>query len=156
VTGPGLTVRPYRTADRPAAIALATRLEIGVAPWRDPAAVRAAVTQWVGTSLDMAGAHDRAVLVAVTDGTLVGFVTVSQRRHFTGELDAYVGELVVAEEAQRRGVGRALMRAAETWARERGYRRMTLETGAANQTGRAFYAALGYAEEDVRLTRPLN
>src|SRR5947209_16443336 len=103
---PPVRVRPYRHHDRAAAIALATRLEIGVAPWRDAAAVRAAVTQWVGTSLDLAGAHDRAVLVAVCEDVLVGFVTVSQRRHFTGELDAYVGELVVAEEAQRRGGGR--------------------------------------------------
>jgi hypothetical protein len=32
---------------------------------------------------------------------------------------------------------------------------LTLETGAANHGGRAFYAALGYLEEDVRLTKKI-
>jgi GNAT superfamily N-acetyltransferase len=52
-------------------------------------------------------------------------------------------------------VGRSLVAAAEAWARERGLSRITLETGAANSAARAFYAALGFAEEDVRLTRTL-
>ena len=150
-----LVVRTYRPEDRPAALALATRLEIGVAPWRDPAAVQAAVAGWVRGSLDLAEAGERTVLVAVRDDALVGFVTVSRRAHFTGDVDGYVGELAVAAGEERRGVGRDLMRAAEQWAHDQGYRRLTLETGAANHSARAFYAALGYAEEDVRLTRRL-
>jgi len=76
-------------------------------------------------------------------------------RTLHGEVDAYVGELMVAEGAQRRGIGTRLVRAAEQWARSQGLRHLTLETGAANGTARAFYAALGYAEEDVRLTRTI-
>jgi ribosomal protein S18 acetylase RimI-like enzyme len=34
----------------------------------------------------------------------------------------------------------------------RGIAAITLETGAANEPARAFYAALGFAEESVRLT----
>jgi len=149
-------IRPYRPEDRTAALALAAGLQIGVAPWRDPAAVRAAVTEWVRGSLESAGEPERTVLVAVDGDTVVGLVTVAQRRHFTGDVDAYIGELAVAEAAQRRGIGRELVRAAERWAHSRGYRRITLDTGAANHGARAFYAALGYAEEDVRLTRPVS
>jgi len=76
----------------------------------------------------------------------VGLVTVGHRRHFAGELDAYIGELIVAEAAEGRGIGRLLMRAAEDWADSRGLRRLTLETGAANSAARAFYASLGYLE----------
>jgi len=47
------------------------------------------------------------------------------------------------------------MAAAESWASDRGLRHLTLETGAANQPARGFYRALGYLEEDVRLTKPL-
>jgi hypothetical protein len=32
---------------------------------------------------------------------------------------------------------------------------ITLHTGAFNTNARAFYAALGFAEEEVRLTRPI-
>jgi GNAT superfamily N-acetyltransferase len=78
---------------------------------------------------------------------------VGTRTHFTGDIDAYVGELVVAESMERRGVGARLLRVAETWAAARGLERLTLETGAANAGARAFYAVAGYHEEDVRLTK---
>jgi GNAT superfamily N-acetyltransferase len=54
------------------------------------------------------------------------------------------------------GIGRALVATVERWARSFGYTRITLETGALNQTARAFYHQLGYTEEEVVLTRPLN
>ena len=92
--------------------------------------------------------------VAVEDasGCILGVISVSHSRHFTGEDDAYIGELAVAENAARGGVGRQLVRTAEAWARDEGLRRVTLHTGAANTTARAFYDALGFREEDVRLT----
>ena len=45
-------IRPYRPQDRQEALSLAGRLQIGVAPWRDPDAVREAVVGWVRGSLD--------------------------------------------------------------------------------------------------------
>ncbi len=93
--------------------------------------------------------------VAIVDGKIAGLVTVAERKHFTGQLDGYVGELVTAPGLERRGIGRQLMAAAEQWATDRGLACLTLETGAANQAARAFYAALGYADEDVRLTKRL-
>jgi hypothetical protein len=39
--------------------------------------------------------------------------------------------------------------------RDHGLRNLTLHTGAFNAGARAFYAALGFAEEEVRLTRPI-
>jgi len=149
-------IRPYRPQDRHEAMSLASRLEIGVAPWRDPAAVRAAVAGWVRGSLDSCAAENRQVFVAIDSSRVVGVVTVGQRQHFTGETDAYVGELVVAEGMERRGVGTQLMRAAEEWGRQRGLKHLTLETGAANSRARAFYASLQYEEEDVRLTKKLD
>ena len=149
-------VRPFRSSDREAAILLASRLEIGVAGWRDAEAVSRAVTGWIEASLDTAGADNCEVLVAHVGEDVVGLVTVTERRHFTGEIDAYVGELVVQAAFERRGVGTLLMDAAEEWARRRGLRHLTLETGAANEAARAFYGRRGYREEDVRLTKALD
>jgi ribosomal protein S18 acetylase RimI-like enzyme len=95
------------------------------------------------------------VLVADDEGSIAGVITISGQRHFTGETDGYVGELAVAPQAARRGIGRALMAAAEAWARDRGLRYLTLHTGMANTTARRFYAALGFQEEEIRLTRPI-
>jgi len=87
------------------------------------------------------------------DGDVVGVLSIRPSRHFTGEHDGYIGELVVAEHAGRRGIGRSLVAAAEAWARDHGLAHLTLHTGAYNTSARAFYAALGFAEEEVRLTR---
>ncbi|MEV6489774.1 GNAT family N-acetyltransferase [Actinoplanes sp. NPDC051633] len=149
-------VRRYEPRDREAAVLLATRLETGVAHWRDADAVRRAVVGWVEASLANADAEDQAVFVAEVGGDVVGLVTVAERMHFTGEIDAYVGELVVKCTHERRGVGRLMMNAAEEWARRRGLRYLTLETGAANRPARAFYDRCGYQEEDVRLTKTLD
>lgn len=151
-----MRIREYEVSDRIAVMKLSTRLIKGVAPWRDPAAVAAAARAWVAGSIEGHDPATRPVFVAEdTEGVVIGFVTVGTREHWSKDADAYVGELVVAEAASRRGVGRALMEAAHTWARRTGHGRCTVETGAANATARAFYAALGYRDEDIRLSMPL-
>jgi GNAT superfamily N-acetyltransferase len=56
----------------------------------------------------------------------------------------------VAEEAEGQGIGRLLVTSVIAWATGRGLR-VELDTGAANTAARAFYAALGFREEAVRL-----
>lgn len=150
-----IEIRPYRSADRDRVLALAPRLTEWVAAWRDPAAVLAAVQGWVKDSLDAAARPGHAVYVAVIGDSIAGVVTVSERTHFTGQADAYVGELAVRQGMERRGIARRLMAAAEAWAASRDLPFLTLETGAANQPARRFYRALGFLEEDVRLTKAL-
>jgi ribosomal protein S18 acetylase RimI-like enzyme len=145
-------VRPYSPDDREAVLALAPRLTEGVAAWRDPDTVLDAVVEWVRGSIDAAAEPDHLVLVADANGRIVGFVTAVERRHWSGGTDAYIGELVVDATVEGRGVGRALVDAVRAWARTRGLDAITLETGAANARARGFYAAIGFAEEGVRLT----
>ncbi|NUP80157.1 MAG: GNAT family N-acetyltransferase [Nonomuraea sp.] len=149
-------VRPVREEDFDAVMALAERLTEGIAAWRDPRAVVAAGREWLAGALDPAREQGGAVFVAVAEGEVVGVVSVNTHRHFTGTPEAYVGELAVAAHAVRTGVGRLLMGAAEDWARGQGVRHLTLETAAANTNARRFYAALGFREETVRLTRTLD
>lgn len=148
-------IRPYHPADRDEVLALAPRLMVGVAPWRDQDEAHRAVRSWVVDGIDGIDAATAPILVAVHEGHVVGFVTTGTRPHWCGEVDAYVGELVVGAQLTGHGVGRALMSAAEDWARGAGHHRLTIETGAANQGARAFYAAAGYVEEEVVLTRHL-
>jgi ribosomal protein S18 acetylase RimI-like enzyme len=148
-------IRPYHAADRDAILALAPRLTEGKAPWRDDDAWLTAVAGWVADAADAAGRDDNAVFVAVDGEQIVGFVHAAERTHFTGQVDAYVSELVTAAGQERRGIARALMQAAEQWGAARGLDCLTLETGMLNHTARAFYQSLGYREEDVRFTRQL-
>ena len=150
-----MRIRAVQPEDMDPVVALAARLTEGVASWRDQDHVAVAVRQWLINSVNRAGGSDSSAFVAEEGGVVIGFVSVSERAHFTGELDAYVGELVVHKAHAGSGVGRALMRVAEDWARTRGLGRLMLETGAANAAARAFYEALGYELEDVRLSRGL-
>jgi len=152
-----IQIRAYApAADHDAVMALAPRLTEGMPPWRDQAASLTAVQSWVRDSAGSASQPGHAMYVAVAADQVVGFVSVAERTHFTGQVDAYVGELVTATGMERRGIARALMAAAEAWGASRGLRCLTLETGAANQTARSFYAALGYLAEDVRLTKEIS
>jgi ribosomal protein S18 acetylase RimI-like enzyme len=108
-----------------------------------------------GAAAGTAARAAAARLGPAADGRVVGVLSIRPTRHFTGEHDGYIGELVVAPHAERRGVGRSLIDTAEAWARDRGLAHLTLHTGAYNASARAFYAALGFAEEEVRLTRPV-
>lgn len=152
---PPVRVRPYAPEDRDAVIDLAPRLLIGVAGWLDPPAVLDAVHGWVQAAVDAIG-PDQAVLVAEDDrGRRVGFVTVARNTHWAGAPQAYVGELVVAEDAEGSGVGRALLAAVAAWARDHGCATVALDTGAANTRARRFYARAGFVEESIKLVQVL-
>ena len=152
---PIIPIRPAGDNDQAGILELAPRLAEGVAPWRDQAEALLAGRRWLEESLDAAKTGDGVVLVAVDAAGIAGVISVRPSAHFTGERDGYIGELVVADRASRRGVGRELIAAADAWAREHGLRNLTLHTGAFNTNARAFYAALGFAEEEVRLTRAI-
>jgi ribosomal protein S18 acetylase RimI-like enzyme len=148
-----IEVRAYRPADRDQVLALAPRLAEWVAAWRDPAAVLDAVQGWVRGSIEACGQPGHGVYVAAVGDEIAGFISVSERTHFTGQADAYVGELAVRPGLERRGVATRLMAAAQAWAADHGLQFLTLETGAASQPARSLYRALGFQEEDIRLTK---
>ena len=150
-----LTIRRAVSDDGAALLPLATRLTEGVAPWRSAGDVEAAVVGWVEASLDAMSEPDHAVLVAEVEGRVIGFVTLSAGRHWSGETDASIGELVVAPEAEGRGVGAALVEAVVEHARAAGYARISVSTGAANARALRLYRRLGFVDEDVSLSRAL-
>ena len=76
-------------------------------------------------------------LVAVTGGRVSGFVLMTSDGVTTLHVDPAV---------KRRGIGRALVEAAESQARSHGHGRLRIETEAFNTGTHAFYAALGFVE----------
>jgi GNAT superfamily N-acetyltransferase len=80
-----------------------------------------------------------AALVAELGGDVVGFMLME-------ELDgaAHVEELSVHPDAQGRGLGTALLDAADGWAAERGFHAVTLTTFRDVPWNRPFYERRGY------------
>lgn len=115
--------------------------------------MKAAARGWVEAAIAGIGS-ERAVFVAVgEDGAVVGFASVARQVEFTGEPQAYVGELAVDEAAEEGGIGSALLMAIEAWAKAQGLTLIVLDTGARNSRARRFYTRRGFGEESVRLTK---
>ncbi len=103
---------------------------------------------------------DSAVLLADDGGDAIGFATVLVRDPppvpvFVPKRIGVVDSLGVARRARKRGVGRALMAAAEAWLRERGARDLELTVYEANPEAIAFYEAIGYRLLSRRMIRTL-
>jgi ribosomal protein S18 acetylase RimI-like enzyme len=113
------------------------------------------VESWLAESISQ---HNQKTMVLIAEneqGERLGFATVSHSTHFTGQRQAYIGELAISEIAEGRGVGAALVKACEQWARAQGYDLLTVSTGAANTRALRFYHSLGFRNEDVTLTKLL-
>ncbi|WP_158881784.1 GNAT family N-acetyltransferase [Rhodanobacter sp. L36] len=91
-----------------------------------------------------------------TDGERVGFVELHKTQDFfTGRSNCHVHNIVVAPGHDGRGVGRALMTHAETWAREHHCSLMTLAVFPGNERARALYESCGYGTDLLRMAKPL-
>ena len=67
---------------------------------------------------------------------------------YTGALDAYLEELYVVPERRGHGLGRALLEAALTHARERGAARIDLGTSEDDVAARALYESAGFTNRE--------
>lgn len=92
---------------------------------------------------------DAAVFVAEVPEGIVGRLSVARDPHPASEHVADLG-LMVVKDQRRRGIGRALMEAAEAWARETGVRKLELHVFPYNVAAIALYESLGYEREGLR------
>jgi GNAT superfamily N-acetyltransferase len=119
---------------------------------------RAAVAAFLSRRLVEHG--EGQILVAEIDGAVVGMVGMSipepldpggiLRPVPTADLG-----ISVAEGWRGRGVGQALMAAAEAWARDHRIERIILDMSAANEGAFRFYQALGYRTYGLLMRKQL-
>ena len=88
-----------------------------------------------------------ALLAVSGDGTLLGFAEVGLRAYAEGCESSPVGYVegwFVEEPVRRQGVGRALMRAAEDWARGKGCTELASDTEVHNTVSQEAHERLGF------------
>ncbi len=128
-----MTISRSTAEDAADVIALWQQCEL-TRPWNDPARDFARA---------IANTHSD-VLIMRNEGRLVGSVMVGHDGH-----RGWVYYLAVAHDARGRGLGRALMAAAEEWLNNRDAPKIQLMVRDTNADANAFYAALGYERQPV-------
>lgn len=95
------------------------------------------------------------------DAALLGFLEAGLRPHADGcdpsHPVGYVEGWYVVESQRRRGIGAALLRAAEDWARTQGCTEMASDTQFDNLLSQRTHASLGFqiAERSILYRKPL-
>lgn len=136
-----LQIRAYRDSDWPAWL----RLSLALFPEQSADELESGMREHRARS-------DAEVFVAEReDGSVAGFVEVGARPYVDGCDTSPVGYIeawYVDPDARRKGYGRALLAAAENWARSRGYREMASDAQLNNEISYEAHRRAGYAEVD--------
>ncbi len=66
-----------------------------------------------------------------------------------------IADLVVAKEGEGQGIGAALIQASEAWAREHGFRLLTLNVFIENTRAQKLYERLGFEQDTLQYIKPL-
>lgn len=128
-------IRPARAAD-------AARIALLSAQLGYPAALEVVA----GRLTRLAAEPAQAVLVAETDGEVVGWLQVGTGFTLESGAQAELLGLVVDGALRGRGIGAALVAAAEAWARDRGLDRLRVRTNVTREATHRFYRRLGFEE----------
>ena len=152
-----ISIRGGTADDRDFAIETARRFAaFGPPPWRSAAEVVAGEVRCLDEFFDgrMPGC---ALLIAEDEGGVpAGFAFLEPHvDYFSGTRHAHLGMIAVSDGAEGTGAGAALLRAAEAWARDNGYRTLTLNVFEGNRRARELYERFGYRVETLRYTKTI-
>ncbi len=101
-----------------------------------------AATGFINARLDQ---NDSTILVASAGDTQIGFTQLYPSFSSVSMAPIWIlNDLFVAESHRRRGVGRALMNAAQEFATNDGAKRLCLATGEDNVSAQALYESQGW------------
>lgn len=128
------TIRAYSTSDHSGVISLWNEVFQNEPPWNDPAVI---IRRKLGVQPEL-------LLVAVSENSQVIGTVIAGYDGVRG----WVHHLAVHPDTRRKGVGRALMLAAEERLAKLGCPKLNLQVRATNASTVSFYRALGYAVED--------
>jgi GNAT superfamily N-acetyltransferase len=126
----------------------------------------AALLQALGYPCDMDDAMERiasivdndrqALVLARHAGAVCGLIALDFMYYLPlGTTTCRITAMVVTPDAQRRGVGRQLLREAERRARNGGAARLEITSGSQRTDAHAFYKACGYSDGTVRFVKTL-
>jgi GNAT superfamily N-acetyltransferase len=155
MSNPDIRVRAATADDRTFILELVPELlAFGPPAWRNRQEMIATDTRVIDAALG-GQTEGASVLVAEDEqGARLGFTHVAPLwDYYLEQPCGHIWDIVVRPEARGRGVGRALIAAAEQWARDRGYRLLTLNVFVENRAALRLYEELGFAPESMKCVK---
>ena len=152
-----IVIRAAREADAGfVAGFVSSLLEFGSPAWQDPERQAPGFAEVLTTAVRAQDSRSAVLIAQSASGVRLGFISLTVREDVTGIERGHVRDLGVIEDARKTGVGSALMRAGEAWARQRGLPVLSLDVWATNERARAFYETMGYIPESFCLFKSLD
>jgi ribosomal protein S18 acetylase RimI-like enzyme len=98
-----------------------------------------------------------AIFIAEDDeGVASGFIHLQiGADYYNYQQHGHIADVIVSTDGEGRGIGKALMKKAEEWARSQGFRWLTLSVFAQNFRAREIYKQLGCGEDIMKYVKEL-
>lgn len=155
-------IRPFRADDRDALVACVRGLQAHEAEFEPRMKAPEELGGWYfDGQLDECRRKNGVILVAEVAGAVIGYITVyaTETCEDPDERDyvyAYVADVTVNEDHRGRGVGRALLEAAEGHARDHGSKWLRISVLARNRGALTLYERFGFEHRIVELEKALD
>ena len=154
---PVCTIRPAMPGDTDFILSLAPRFVAFELPkGRRKRETAAAIQADIERVLHEAPPGDHCFVAEDSNEQRTGFLHLQvQRDFFSGVRACHISDLAVAPGHDGRGIGRALLAHAETWARKNRCKLLTLAVFPGNTRAHALYERNGFAADMLRMAKPV-
>ena len=153
-----IQIRTARTGDLEFIVSLVSRLTDGfeLPSWREPRQMNSVDAEVLSRVLST-NPPDAIIFIAEDEnGVSLGFIHLNvSTDYYEHENHGHISDIIVAPNGEGRGVGKALMAAGEDWARNRGFKSLTLNVFGNNARARNLYEKIGYAEDMIKYRKEL-
>jgi ribosomal protein S18 acetylase RimI-like enzyme len=151
-----IIIRTAQDTDRAFIFELSPSLaEVANLTWHTDSAMQKMQDDYIAYILDKKSSL-QVTFIAEENEIPLGFVHVcSHKDSISEEACGTIPLLAVSASAQGMGVGKLLMKAAESWAKKQGYRLLHLEVFANNDNAQSFYHNIGFKPETLHMIKPI-
>jgi ribosomal protein S18 acetylase RimI-like enzyme len=156
-TTDNIVIRVATVDDRDFIISLIPRLtEFGPPAWRNRSEMISIDTQIIIEKLNNSPSGTVIFIAEDDQNVPLGFIHLQNGSdYYNKESHAHISDVIVADQAAGKGIGLALINKGEAWAREQGFRWITLSVFAQNLRARELYRRIGYGEDIMKYVKEL-
>lgn len=151
-----IVIREARESDHSFIFQLSPYLsEVVKSDWHDNNTIQKMQDDYISEMLTET-TQPNATFIAESNTIALGFIHIRTRKDdISGETSGTIPLLAVSPSSQGMGVGKILIKKAESWSKNLGCRLLHLEVFSNNIKAERFYQSLGFKPETVHMIKPI-